>query len=110
MIASMCVIIMRPQGEEVSTLGIRTAWANYSGAIDSNILFLEDGVYNALNNRGYNSDLLKDFIKEGGKAYCYQKSLKERGLPTANLMDGIEVISEEEVAELIEEAESTATF
>ena len=110
MIGSICVIVRRPKGEEISTLGIRTAWAGFAAALESSLLFIEDGVYSALDNSGYNTAMIKDYVKEGGKAYCFKKSMEERGLSEDDLMDGVDILSAEEVAEIIEEAESAAIF
>ena len=110
MIGSICVIVRRPMGEELSAMGIRTAWATFAAAIDSNLLFIDDGVYNALGNKGYNTSMIKDYLAEGGKVYCLEKSIAERGLLEENLVDGIEIVSDEDVAEIIEEAESSAIF
>jgi sulfur relay protein TusB/DsrH len=110
MIGSLCIIIRRPKGEEVSTSGIRTAWASYTSALDSSILLIEDGVFNGLNNPGYNTELLRDFISQNGKAYCYRKDMMERGLTESDLLDGIEVIEEERVAEIVSESDGTLTF
>ena len=110
MIGTLCVIIRRPKGEEASTLGIRTSWATYTSAIEATTLFIEDGVFNALDNPCYNTSLLKDLLNEGGKVYCYDKSMSERGLSEDDIMDGIELISDDGIAEMIEENEATLTF
>lgn len=110
MIRNLCIIIRRPKGEEVSTSGIRTAWASYSSAFDSSILLIEDGVFNGLNNPCYNTELLKDFISQSGKVYCYRKDMVERGLTENDLLDGIEVIDEQRVAEIVSESDGTLTF
>ncbi len=110
MIGKLCIIIRRPKGEEVSTSGIRTAWASYTSALDSSILLIEDGVFNGLNNPCYNTELLKDFISQNGKVYCYRKDMTERGLSEKDLLNGIEVIEEPKIAEIVSESEGTLTF
>ncbi|MBW1708620.1 MAG: DsrE family protein [Deltaproteobacteria bacterium] len=110
MIDSICVIVTRPQGEERSALGIRTSWATLQSAIVTKILFVENGVYSLLKNPGYNAAMLRDFIDEDGEVYCTKGSLDSRGLSEENLVDGIKVIPEEQVAALIEDCESVAVF
>ena len=110
MIGSICILVRRPKGEESSTLGVRTAWATHMGAIDTKILFLEDGVFNLLQNPGYHTDMLKKFIDEGGKAYCVQSHLHERGLPEVGVLQGVALVSDEDVPEMLEECDAVATF
>jgi len=110
MIGILCIIIRRPKGQEVSTSGIRTAWASYTSALDASILLIEDGVFNGLDNPGYNTEMLKDFISQNGKVYCYRRDMEERGLTASDLLDRIEVVEEERVAEIVSESEGTVTF
>ncbi len=110
MIQSLCVMIRRPKGEEASTLGIRTAWAVHTAGLEANLLLLDDGVFTGLDNPGYNSSLMKDLLKEEGRVSCQAKALAERGLKQADLLEGIEVIEDDDIAEIIQEAEGTLSF
>jgi len=110
MIGSICIIVRRPKGEERSTLGIRTAWAAQAGAFETKMLFIEDGVYNLLNNPGYNTELLQNFIKEDGSVYTISTYLQERGLSAEQLLEGIQVIPEEEVPGLIMNCDVCTAF
>ena len=110
MIGSFCIIVRRPKGEERSTLGIRTAWATQAGALETKMLFIEDGVYNLLKNPGYNTELLQNFIKEGGLVYAVSSYLEERRLLPERLLEGVQVIPEEEIPDLILECDACSTF
>ena len=105
MINNACVLITRPKGDEISTHGIRTAWAMFSAALDPQILLLEDGVFNAFKNPCYNTSLLEDYLKEGGVVSCYQEDLETRGLKEDQLLEGIEVVDRDRVSEIIEECD-----
>jgi sulfur relay (sulfurtransferase) DsrF/TusC family protein len=109
-IENLCVIIRRPTGEEVSTCGIRTAWATHAASLEASILLIEDGVFNGLDNPGYNTALLKDFINQNGKVYCYHKDMVERGIFEEGLLSGIHSVEAEFVAEIISESDATLTF
>ena len=88
MIQSICVAVDRPQGVELSALGLRQAWATHSYAIETKMLFFDDGVYNLLKNPGYNAAMLNDFINEDGEVFCVRESLETRGITPDELVDG----------------------
>lgn len=110
MIDSICIIVKRPMGEEASTLGIRTSYATLMSSLETKLLFVGDGIYNLREAPGYNSTMLKEVLKEEGAVYCSAKSLENRGLVEGDLLEGVKVIPEEEVAAIIEECESVAVF
>jgi len=110
MISSICVIVRHPKGNELSTLGIRTAWATLVGALDAKLVYVGDGVYNLLPHPGYNTTMLKDYINEGGPVYALKSDVEARGLDPDDFVDGVELISEEEVAELVAETEANTIF
>jgi len=110
MIDSICIIVKRPPGEEKSTLGLRASYATLMSAIDTKLLFIEEGVYGLLKNTGYNAEMLRDFIKEDGEVYCTQGSLDDKGLGQDDIVSGVRIIPEKEVAEIIEESNSVAMF
>lgn len=110
MIDSICVVVKRAQGDEKSTLGIRTSYATLMSALETKVLFMEDGVYNLLSGPGYNRSMIERVIHEEGEVYCTAECLKKRGLVREDLLEGVKVIPEGEVSEIIEECESVAVF
>ena len=110
MIDSTCVIVRRPPGEEASSLGIRTAYATLMSAIDTKTLFVDDGIYNLLSNKGYNAQMIREVVSAEGEVYCTREGIGMRGLSEEDLVEGVNIISEEEVARIIEECESVAVF
>lgn len=110
MIGTMCILMRKPKGEELSTLAVRTVWATFMAGVESTLLMLEDGVYNALDNPGYNSEMIKKFLEEDGAVRVHAAALAARGISKDSLIEGIELADDAQVAEMIEEAESTATF
>ncbi|MHB1132346.1 MAG: DsrH/TusB family sulfur metabolism protein [Chloroflexota bacterium] len=110
MITSLCIVVQRPKGDELSTLALRAAWAALSSAIDVKVVCVEDGVYNLLPNPGYNSAMLADYVKEGGPVYGLRRDVEARGLDEAQFVEGVELISEAEVAELIADCEASTVF
>lgn len=110
MIGSLLVVVRRPKGEEFSTLGIRTAWATHAAAIDTKLLFIEDGVYNLLENPGYNTEMLKKLLNEGGRVYALRSHMEDRGLTDDGFLDGVEIISPDDVPELVEECDASTLF
>lgn len=110
MIDSICIIVKRPMGEEATTLGIRASYATLMSALETKLLFVGDGIYNLRETSGYNSTMLKEVLKEEGEVYCSRESMKNRGLLKNDLLEGVKVIPEKEVAAIIEECESVAVF
>ena len=110
MIGNACLIITKPKGEEIATHGIRMAWAMFSSAMEPHVLFVDDGVFNSLTNPGYNTHLMEDYIKEGGVASCYRKDLESRGLTEDQLIEGVNMIDEDQVNNIMDECEGVLTF
>ncbi len=110
MIGNACLIITKPKGEEIATHGIRMAWAMFSSAMEPHVLFLGDGVFSALGNPCYNTQIMQDFLKEGGTASCYRKDLESRGLAEEQLMEGVNMIDEDQVNNIMDECEGVLTF
>ena len=110
MIDSICIIVKRAAGEESSTLGIRTSYATLMSALETKLLFVGDGIHNLRETPGYNNSMLKEVLKEDGEVYCSRESLEKRGLLEKDLLEGVRIIPEEEVAAIIEECESVAVF
>ena len=110
MIDSTCVIVRRPPGEETSFLGIRTAYATLMSAIETKTLFMEDGIYNLLSDKGYHAEMLKEIIGAEGELYCVRESIETRGLSEEDLVKGVKMVSEEDVARLVDECEAVAVF
>jgi tRNA 2-thiouridine synthesizing protein C len=79
--------------------------------LESNLLLIGDGVYNALkNSQGYKADTMKAYMGDEGEVKVHQKSLEERGLSEGDLMEGVQVINDDEVASLMESFEAFSTF
>ena len=110
MIDSICVIVKRPPGDEHSTLGVRTCYATLMSSMESKLLFMGQGIYNLLENPGYNTVMLKEIVKEEGEVWCIEEDLKGLGLSRDRLIDGVRVVAEGEVPEIVEGCQSVAVF
>lgn len=110
MIETICILVRKPKGVELSTLGIRTALATFNAAFEPSTIFLEDGVYNALDNDCYNSRTIKELLGQEARFYCHWKSWEERDLEEDQLLPGIEFIDDEQIAEMIHEMDAVLTF
>lgn len=110
MIESVCAVLTRPRGEEKSVLGLRLAWATHMAGLGTSLLCLEDGVYNLLPGPGYQAEMLVNFIKESGRALAAAGSLAQRNLDPSQLVAGVEVIPDAEIAALMEDHQSALVF
>ncbi|MCA1988856.1 MAG: DsrE family protein [Desulfarculus sp.] len=110
MIDSVCAVLTRPRGEEKSVLGLRLAWATHMAGLGTCLLCLEDGVYNLLPGPGYPAEMLVNFIKESGRVLAAAGSLAQRHLDPSQLVEGVEVIPEAEIAALLKDHQSALVF
>ncbi|QJB56771.1 DsrE family protein [Pseudodesulfovibrio sp. zrk46] len=110
MINSICLVVSKPLGVEVGTLGVRTAWATHEKGFEAKLVYVEEGVWNLTNNPGYHNSLLSDLIEADGEVFTVREHLEKRGISEDDLLDGVEVISAEEVAELCEDVETVNYF
>ena len=111
MLSTINVVVRKAPGQEAAVLGLRAAWAMLTnGGLDVRLLYMGDGVFNLLGLPGYAGDLLQRFRTEGGTVHALEQSLEERGLSPEALVEGVEVISAEDVAELVQDAEATTAY
>lgn len=110
MINHILIAVQRPCGEEKSSLGIRMAWASHAGGHDTSLLFLDDGVYNLLPQPGYNASLLKRYMEADGEVFCLRESLAGCGLTEKDLIDGVTLVGEADVADMAADADATTMF
>jgi len=109
-IDSICIIITKPQGEEKALLGVLTSWASMISTLDVRILCLEEGVYNLVRCASYSTCLIKDFLKERGRVYCLKNDIHEKEINQGMLLEGVHLLEETEVSQLIDSCQSTAIF
>lgn len=111
MLKSINVVIGKGPALEQATLGVRAAWAMLTaGGYDVNLVFMEDGVYNLWPRPGYLSGLVSRFMAEEGKVYVLSDCLDGRGLNPANLLPGVEMLTEKNFPALMEEADAITIY
>jgi len=110
MINSICVLVKRPTGEEKSAMGLRMAWAAHAGGFETTLVFMDDGVYNLIGTNEYNAEMLNNLIQEEGRVLCLQSSLDRRGRKSSEIMEGVETIQDDDLADLAAESDSVAVF
>ncbi|MBI4806576.1 MAG: DsrE family protein [Desulfovibrio sp.] len=111
MLHSMNVVVRKAPGEEAAVLGLRAAWAVMSsGGLDTQLVYMNDGVFNLLGVPGYIGDLLGRFIEEGGEVSVLRDSMVEFGLTEKDFIEGVKVVDKEDVADMVQDADATATF
>lgn len=111
MISSCSIIVRKPLGIEESTLAIRAGWAMMNnGGIEIKMIIMGDGLYSLLGTKGYIKDMYARFLGEDAEVYLIEEDMEARGLTEDMFPDGCEVISQSEVADLIDETESVMTF
>ena len=111
MLHSMNVVVRKAPGDEAAILGLRAAWAVMSGGgLDTQLVYMNDGVFNLLGVPGYAGGLLERFIEEGGGVSVLRDSMEERGLSEKDFIKGVNVVDKDDVADMVQDADATATF
>lgn len=109
MVNSICVIIRHPPyGREDAYAGIRNAIVTQQNGLPTTLVFCGPGIWNLAGDQRSgsiempsNAAALSDFFVVGGKVYVDTVSLKEHDLSIDDLMEGVQVVSCEELAETI---------
>jgi len=111
MLHSMNVVVRKAPGDEAAILGLRAAWSVMSnGGLDTQLVYINDGVFNLRGVPGYIGGLLERFIEEGGTVSVLRDSLEQRGLTQDDLVDGVTVVDQDDIADLVQDADATVTF
>ena len=108
-IKNLCVIIRHPAyGREDAYAAIRMASVGNMYGLPSDLILCEDGVWNAVKDQWSetiemhsNEENFIHAVESGAKVYVDAEALEERGLTLDDLVDGIEVVPCERIAEFI---------
>ncbi len=104
------IIIVRhaSYGREDAYAGIRMAGVGMGYGLPSSLVLCDDGVWNAVRDQWAeaiempsNEEHLLNAIQAGAKVYVDSSSLEERGIPTEDLVDGVDVVGCEEMVGII---------
>jgi sulfur relay (sulfurtransferase) DsrF/TusC family protein len=107
----MNVVVRKAPGEEAAILGLRAAWAVLSsGGLDTQLVYMSDGVFNLLGVPGYVGGLLERFIEEGGGVNVLRDCIEERGFSEKDFIAGVKVVDKDDIADMVQDADATATF
>lgn len=108
------VVTMAPYGREDSFNGLYLPVVTVVEQIETTVLLIEDGVFSALKEQrskdiGYpsTSELVSSILTLGGRVYADAKSCKVRGVEEGQLVEGVELVSEERAAQILIEAKGT---
>lgn len=72
------------------------------------ILFIEDGVYAAMNNTAIADKVVK--AMESYKIYALEPDVKARGLDTAKVLDGIQLVDYSGYVDLVTEHDNVQSW
>lgn len=119
---SLCILVRRaPYG----TIHTAEAFRHLVGAMNAGLkvatILVDDGIYMAKNNQktqtfGWTSfsESLASFLNtamgKDTKVYVHDSSLKARGMEKENLIEGIELIDDKKLAELLSASHSVMLF
>jgi len=103
----LIIIDKAPYGYEDAFSGFFVEIACLNRQLDSDVVLIEDGVYAALDNQ--NSDGIKFpgvgeltyLIFPEGNIFVHKDSLRDRGLNESDLMETVDIISDEEMYGII---------
>jgi len=111
------VITSAPYGREDTFIGLYIPFTTISQRIRTYVLLIEDGVYSALRNQNSEVldypdvlELVKNIIVLGGQVYADAKSCSARGIRKEELVEGVELAREHELASIVTETEGSVFF
>lgn len=118
MAESTLVIVTRPPyGLEEAFAGLRLALAMSVNGMKTSVILAEDGVYNALASQKAeavrmpsNMEATKELYDFDVPVYVVKEDLEERGVPESALFEGLTIVPESRIRELVEEHSVTTTF
>jgi tRNA 2-thiouridine synthesizing protein D len=118
MASSILVLITKPPyGLEDAFAGLRLALAMGVNGMKTSVLFVEEGVYNAVGTQKAevlkmpsNVDATKDLYEFDVPVYVVSEDLADRGIQEGMLFDGLKLIPATKARELMAEHDVVTTF
>jgi sulfur relay protein TusC/DsrF len=118
MVGSMCVFVRKaPYGTEDAFAGLKLGLATIANGMDTKVILLDDGVYNAVKNQSSEKigmpliiDAINDLISLDVKIYCVENHLEERGIQKDDLVKELVFIDVNEISQLCLEADAITSF
>ena len=118
MASSILVLITKPPyGLEEAFAGLRLALAMGVNGMKTSVLFVEEGVYNAVGTQKAevlkmpsNIDATKDLYEFDVPVYVVSEDLVARGIQESRLFEGLKVIPATKARELMAEHDVVTTF
>lgn len=112
---SFVVAITRaPYGREDAFNGLYLPITTIADQIRTEVLLIEDGVFCTLKEERAKdidypsvSELVSSTLILDGKVYADARSCEARGVKSEELIEGVELVSHEKVAQILVEAEGT---
>jgi len=118
MASSILVLITKPPyGLEEAFAGLRLALAMGVNGMKTSVLFVEEGVYNAVGTQKAevlkmpsNIDATKDLYEFDVPVYVVSEDLAARGIQEGMLFEGLKVVPATKARELMAEHDVVTTF
>lgn len=110
MINSICWLVTKPMGVELSALGIRSAWATHQFSLETKLVFADEGVMCLTGSAGYHTSMLTELMAQEGEVFCLRESLEKYRIDEDRLLDGVQVLDADDMADLVEECETINTL
>ena len=118
MASSILVLITKPPyGLEEAFAGLRLALAMGVNGMKTSVLFVEEGVYNAVGAQKAevlkmpsNIDATKDLYEFDVPVYVVREDLAARGIQESRLFEGLKVVPATKARELMAEHDVVTTF
>ena len=108
------IITMAPYGREDSFNGLYLPIVTIAEEVKTEVLLIEDGVFCALKAERAKdmkypsvSELVSSTLILEGKVYADTLSCEVRGIKGDELLEGVELVSDEKIAQILIEAEGT---
>jgi sulfur relay (sulfurtransferase) DsrF/TusC family protein len=111
------ILTKAPYGDIQAAEAVRHAMGATGEEIEVKLLLVDDGVYLAKKGQdeatsGYTNlgETLKDIIDLGGEVFVEKGSLKDSGLETGDIIEGLNIVNGYELSQILLDVDKTMIF
>src|SRR5512137_1947590 len=115
--STLVLITKAPYGLEEAFAGLRLALAMSVNGMKTSVVMLEDGIYNAVGTQKpeavrmpSNIDATKELYDFDVPVYVIKEDLGARGIPETKIFDGLRLVPEAKIKEIVAEHDLVTTF
>lgn len=112
MVNNVCVIIRHPLADERFTLGLRNALATQMTGYETTAVVIANAVLSFTGGMpDYLAQIIASYLENEGKLYLLKDDLQNLKLSPADIStQGVELLDNDDLAEILEDSDTISTF